>query len=324
MTDESSPDAISSSVQDAPERPATDRIVDALGVVDHAKRGLVIGVVLAIGVFGFFVVLPAIDPSRPAREESVVLYLALAFVVATSATLLVATALVVRTVAGRVMTYEKWVRRAAAIGAIGGGWWALTGFLAVGVRTGTVPGSVETVVLGTLPVPVLLLAAGTWAAIARSGTQAAGSAVPKTTTEPTSDGTHEVDHVAVRPRLGTLGGIVALVGVATIHAGTFLETAVFFGETAPTAFGPVIVGTATLAVGTAALASVVRTTVERTLLPVVSGALAGISVGFVLGSVVTGIAVLAPIAVSGCLGAAWLGLGIAVATDPGTYPERPL
>lgn len=314
-------------------------LVEALDVRTHVRRGLFVGVVLAVGVFGFFVVVPSLDPGQPVRQESAVLYLALAFVVATSATLLVASALVVRAVAGRVMAYETWVRRGALTGAVGGAWWMGTGALAVGVTTGTLPATVEPIVLGTLPLPVLLLAIGSWAVVARSGSPDTGSVTA--TASGVSDEndvapddalvagrqateTGAVDHVRARPRRATLGGIVALGGIGTLHVGTFLETATYLGETAPSVVGPVVVGTIALAAGTVALASAVRHSIASPMLTVAAGALAGVAAGFALGSALTGIAMLAPIAATGCLGVAWLALAAAVADAPGTYPDRPL
>lgn len=83
------------SEEDVPERPPTMRFLDALAVKRNALWGLLVGLGFAAAVYGFFVVLPALSPSIPARTESPLLFLMLAFVIATSTALLVAAALTV-------------------------------------------------------------------------------------------------------------------------------------------------------------------------------------------------------------------------------------
>jgi drug/metabolite transporter (DMT)-like permease len=296
---------------DRPDRAPVTGLVDALGVVDHAKRGLAVGVALAAAVFGFFVVLPLVDPGTPARPESPVLYVALAFVVATAATLLVASALAVRAVAGRVMDYAKWTRRGAVVAAVGGAWWAATGALAFAVTVDVAPASVEPLVLATLPLPVLVLAVGAWSALARTG----GTG---------GDGTAGFDHVRARPRIANAGAMLALVGIAAVHTATFLQTDAFLGAPPEnvTGAGFLVGGALALAFGTATLASVVhRTTTGRTL-TIAASALAGASLG--LAGLVATEPFLTPIALLVLPGLAWLALGVVVARDPGTYPERPI
>jgi hypothetical protein len=316
------PDGASAAAGDgsaaAPDRPPSLRFVDALGVRAHVRRGVAVGVVLAVGVFGFFVVWPAVDPTRPARQESPVLYAALAFVVATSATLLVASALAVRSVVARVMAYEKWVARASVGGALGGAWWAVTGALATAGAAGVAPTGVADVVRATLPLPVLLLAFGTWSALARTGIR------PATARPAAAAVTKEFDHVQARPRVATVGAVFALGGVVLLHAAAFLDTPTLVGTAPPALVGAFTLGAVALAVGTAALASALRQRTSGVVLPAAAGVLAGVGAGLGVGSALTGLAVLAPIGGACCLGVAWVALGVAVSRDPGTYPERPL
>ena len=303
-------------VDDRPERPPSARLIDVLGVVDHAKRGLAVGLALAAVVFGFFVVLPLVDPGTPARAESPVLYVALAFVVATAATLLVASALAVRAVAGRVMDYAKWTRRGAIVAAIGGAWWAVTGALALAVTADVAPAGVETVVLATLPLPVLVLAIGAWSALARVGAASADAAREST------DG--DIDHVLARPRLANAGAVTVLAGIAVVHTATFLQTDAFLGVTPDGLPGAVVLvgGGLTLAAGTAALAVAVHRTTGGGTLTVAASAFAGGALG--LAGVAAAEPLLTPVALLVLPGVAWLLLAVAVSRDPGTYPERPV
>jgi len=313
------------SVDDRPERPPVARLVDALGFVDHAKRGFVAGMALALGVFGFFVVLPAVDPGTPARTESVVLYVALAFVVATSGTLLVASALAVRAVAGRVMDYGKWVRRGGVVAAAGGAWWAFTGVLALAVGSGSAPAGVEALVLSMLPLPVLVLAVGAWAVLARTGALTTDSGDAPDSTDP-ADGTggDAFDHVLSRSRLANASGVLVLVGVAVVHVATFLQTDAFLGTTPTSAIGAtvVVLGGLALATGTATLAEFVRRTTTATPLPAIASALAGAAIALTALAPTTPL--LTPLAILVLPGLAWTALGVAVARDAGTYPERPV
>jgi hypothetical protein len=295
---------------DRPDRPPRARLVDAIGVIKHAKRGLVVGVALAAVVFGFFVLFPLVDPSTPSRPESAVLYVALAFVVATTATLLVASALAVRTVAGHVMDYEKWVRRSAIVAGVGGAWWALTGLLAIASATGTLSGSLEAFVVGTLPLPVLLLAAGAWSALARTGTPT--DAKSRSDPGAAADG---ADHVLARPRLANGGAVVALVGVTALHVATFVETDAFRLATAPALGDLLVLGSLALAGGAIALADALGRHTGVGTLAIVAG---------VLASAITTTPALAALGALVLPGLAWLALGVAIARDPGTYPERPV
>lgn len=318
-------------VDDRPERPSNRGLVETLGVVDHAKRGVAVGVALAVGVFAFFVVLPLVDPSTQARAESPVLYVALAFVVATSGTLLVASALAVRAVAGRVMAYEKWVRRAGTVAAVGGLWWAITGALAAGVGGDVLPASVESFVVATLPLPVLVLAVGAWSALARTGALAtdATDATDGTAGANAADGDEAraddaFDHVLARPRLANASAVVVLAGVAVVHVATFLQTAAFLGATPTSTTGAIglVLGGLALATGTGALAALVRRTTAGTALPTAASALAGAAMALTVLAPTTPL--LAPIALLVLPGLAWTALGIAIARDTGTYPERPI
>jgi hypothetical protein len=304
---------------DRPERPPSARLIDALGVVDHAKRGLAVGLALAVAVFGFFVVLPLVDPGTQARPESPVLYLALAFVVATTGTLLVASALAVRAVAGRVMDYAKWVRRGAIVTTVGGAWWAATGVLALAAPADVLPAGVDTVVVATLPLPVLVLAAGVWSAVARSGAATGAGDSPSDDADTTPG---DVDHVRARSRLANAGAIVALVGIGAIHTATFLQTDAFFGASPGNATGAAFLvgGALALAAGTGALALAVHRTIDATALSTGASAFAGASLG--LAVVVTMEPLLTPVALLVLPGVAWVLLGLALARDPGTYPER--
>jgi hypothetical protein len=303
-------------VDDRPERPPNQGLVETLGVVDHAKRGLAVGVALAVAVFAFFVVLPLVDPSTPARAESPVLYVALAFVVATSGTLLVASVLAIRAVTGRVMAYEKWVRRASVVGAGGGLWWAVTGALAAGVATDNLPASVEPFVLATLPLPVLVLAVGAWSALARTGG----------TDDDESEFARDdrFDHVLARPRAANAGLLLVLAGVVVVHVSTFLQTDAFLGNapTNATGAGAVVLGGIALAAGTATLAAVVRRTSHTSGLYTTAAALAGTAIP--LAPLAPTTPLLAPVALLALPGLAWLALGVAVTRDTGTYPERPV
>lgn len=314
-------DAEAAAVDDRPDRAPVAGLVDALGVVDHAKRGLAVGLALAVGVFGFFVVLPAVDPGTPARAESPILYLALAFVVATAATLLVASALAVRAVAGRVMDYAKWTRRGAILAAGGGAWWAVTGALALAVTAGVAPASVEPLVVATLPLPVLVLAVGAWSALARTGGTGGDGLDSPDAREDDTDG---VDHVLARPRAANAGAVLALAGVGVVHVATFLQTDAFLAATAPTATSPFTVGGVALAVGTATLAEALSRHADLETLTDGAGSLAAIAGGLVVAATVVGDAVVGALGALVALGVAWFLLGVAVARDPGTYPERPV
>jgi hypothetical protein len=260
-------------------------------------------------VFAFFVVLPLVDPSTPARAESPVLYVALAFVVATSATLLVASALAVRAVAGRVMAYEKWAGRGATVGAIGGFAWAVAGALALGLGTDVVvPASVEPVVLAALPLPVLLVVVGAWSALARTGA-----------IDDRGGRDEQFDHVLARPELANAGVVLAILGVGALHVATFLETGAFLGDPPATPASAATTGTVALAAGTAALAAALDRAVDGHARLVTATALATVG----------GVAALAVpsavgLAATVLLGLAWVVVGVTVAGDPGTYPERPV
>ncbi|WP_205254341.1 hypothetical protein [Halorubellus sp. JP-L1] len=307
---------------DRPDRPPSARLVDALGVVDHAKRGLAVGLALAAAVFGFFVGLPLVDPSTPARPESPLLYLALAFVAATAATLLVASALAVRAVAGRVMDYAKWTCRGALVGALGGAWWTATGALALASTAGVAPESIRALVTATLPLPVLVLAVGAWSALAR--TAGDGPDTSATTTEGTSADAEGFDHVLARPRTATAGAVLVLVGAGVLHVATFLETDAVLGASAPAPASLLVLGTLALAAGTAALADALARHSDLGSLAAASGALAGVAAGLTLAAAITGPPALAPLGALVLPGIAWLALGTAIARTPGTYPDRPV
>lgn len=71
----------------------TANFLAALNVRRNAALGLLAGLALAIAVYAYFVAIPVLVPAVPARERSPLLYLLLAFVVAVTAAMLVATAL---------------------------------------------------------------------------------------------------------------------------------------------------------------------------------------------------------------------------------------
>jgi hypothetical protein len=65
----------------------------ALNVRRNALLGAVAGFALAAAVYAYFVAIPVLVPAIPARDRSPLLFLLLAFVVAVTAAMLVATVL---------------------------------------------------------------------------------------------------------------------------------------------------------------------------------------------------------------------------------------
>jgi hypothetical protein len=71
----------------------TANFLAALNVRRNAVLGVLSGLVLAVAVYAYFVAIPVLVPAVPARDRSPLLYLLLAFVVAVTTAMLVATAL---------------------------------------------------------------------------------------------------------------------------------------------------------------------------------------------------------------------------------------
>lgn len=78
---------------DQPVASPTANFLAALNVRRNAVVGLLAGVALAVAVYAYFVAIPVLVPDVPARDRSPLLYLLLAFVVAATTAMLVATAL---------------------------------------------------------------------------------------------------------------------------------------------------------------------------------------------------------------------------------------
>lgn len=91
---------------DQPERPPVANFMAALQVRRNALLGGVSGLALAAAVYAYFVAIPVLVPAVPARDRSPLLFLLLAFVVAVTAAMLVATALTVVSAVRRVRELE--------------------------------------------------------------------------------------------------------------------------------------------------------------------------------------------------------------------------
>ncbi len=82
--------------EDAAGQPAsspTANFLAALNVRRNAVLGAGAGLALATAVYAYFVAIPVLIPTVPARDTSPLLFLLLAFVVAVTTAMLVATAL---------------------------------------------------------------------------------------------------------------------------------------------------------------------------------------------------------------------------------------
>lgn len=93
MSADPSDDPDRRAASDQPTGSPTANFLAALRVRRNAAIGLLSGVVLAVAVYAYFVAIPALVPAVPARGRSPLLYLLLAFVVAVTTAMLVATAL---------------------------------------------------------------------------------------------------------------------------------------------------------------------------------------------------------------------------------------
>jgi len=71
----------------------TANFLAALNVRRNAVRGAGAGLALATAVYAYFIAIPVLIPDVPARDTSPLLFLLLAFVVAVTTAMLVATAL---------------------------------------------------------------------------------------------------------------------------------------------------------------------------------------------------------------------------------------
>lgn len=220
MTDATEPAEADAPVDDRPDRPPLLRFFEALGVRRHARIGVVAGVVLAVGLYVFFVALPTVVPGVRGRTEPSLLFAVLGFVAAVATALFVTTALTVRTLARAVASPPKWVRRGGVLAAVGGLAWTagtLAGFTAV-----------ADAVRPWISVPVLLVFAGIWAG-----------------------------HTRIKRLDGPLdpvGTLLATVGAAGVHVAGILTPAPFLGGTVAPAPTPFVASVGTLAVGTVALA----------------------------------------------------------------------
>jgi len=146
-----------------PDSSPRSRFVRALGVPRNGKIGVALGVAFATAVYLLFVVwLPQSDRSSP-------LLIVLAFVIAVSTALLVATALTVRNVARMTADLPKWIRRGGVAGIVGGAAWVAASLPAVAVTAGAGVGDATLAVAGFLyPLPPLLILPAAWAVHARN------------------------------------------------------------------------------------------------------------------------------------------------------------
>jgi len=262
-----------------PGRPPLLRFFEALGFRHHARVGVVSGIVLAVGLYGFFVAGPSVVPGVRDRPESPLLFAVLGFVVAVATALFVTTVLTVRTLARAVASPPKWVRRGGALAATGGLLWT----------AGTLAGvaAAADAVRPWISVPVLLVVCGIWA-------------------------THTRIKRLDSP-LDRVGTVLATAGVAGVHVAALLEPAPFLGASIEPALTPFTGSVATLAVGTTLLAAVTRHELG-TLADAATGlsALGTLAVALALVDIVavSGAAAVVPLAL------AWVALGLALRGSP--------
>lgn len=251
---------------------------EALGVRRHARVGVVAGVVLAFALYVFFVALPTVVPGIRGRAESPLLFVVLGFVAAVATALFVATALTVRSLAGAVASFPKWVHRGGTLAALGGLLWTAA------TLAGAVP---VAAVRPWIAVPVLLVLPGVWAAHTR---------------------VKRLD----RP-LDRLGTVLATAGVGAVHVAALLEPEPFLGATVAPVLTPFVASVATLAVGTVALAGSARDELGALAdAAVVLAAVGALALAAPLsGSIsASGAVAVVPVAL------AWVALGVALRRSP--------
>ncbi|AQL42823.1 hypothetical protein BV210_08910 [Halorientalis sp. IM1011] len=136
---------------DRPERPGGKAaLVEALHVRAKARRGLVIGLVVTVAIFGFFVVIPGVD-------RSPLYYAALAFVLFLTTWMLAVATLVGRRALHLTATPAGIVRWSARGGVLAGVLWLLA---AADLALGGSPTGLTGVLLSTAPLIALF---GVWA-----------------------------------------------------------------------------------------------------------------------------------------------------------------
>lgn len=134
-----------------PDRPGgKTALVEALHVRAKARRGLVVGLVVTVAIFGFFVVIPGVD-------RSALYYAALAFVLFLTTWMLAVATLVGRRALHLTATPAGIVRWSARGGVLAGVLWLLA---AVDLALGGSPAGLTGLLLSTAPVVALF---GVWA-----------------------------------------------------------------------------------------------------------------------------------------------------------------
>jgi hypothetical protein len=266
-------------VDDRPGRPPLVRFFEALGVRSHARIGALSGLLLAVGLFGFFVVLPSVAPGVRGRTESPVLFLVLGFVVAVTTALFVTTVLTVRTLFQQVASPPKWVRRGGVVAAVGGAAWAVA--TVAGVAGVTDP------VRPWISVPVLLAVPGIWAVHTR---------VKRLDSD-----------------LDRLGTVAAVAGAVAVHGAAILEPGPFVGGPFEPALTPFTGSVATLAAGTLLLSLAARGELDASALVAVAlscASLLAVVAGLAAVAELSGAVAVVPLAL------AWTALGVGLWQSP--------
>ncbi|WP_435365036.1 DUF7536 family protein [Haloarchaeobius sp. DYHT-AS-18] len=208
--------------QDRPGRPPMVQFFAALGAGRNVKIGVASGLVLAFGLFVFFVAIPSIVADVRPRTGSPLLFVVLAFVVFVSTAMFVATVLTARNAVAEVMDPPKWVRRAGTVGALGGlVWVGLSGLAVLSETTSLVAAAPSG---ATLSAAALLFLPGIWAVYTRLK--------------------------FVAGDLGRLAVLTSVVGLGTVHVGALLTPEPVLSTTQVPLVTPFTTGLGLLLVGT--------------------------------------------------------------------------
>ncbi|WP_435347913.1 DUF7536 family protein [Haloarchaeobius sp. HRN-SO-5] len=276
--DDSEPVEAPHSADHRPGRPPLVRFFEALGVRRHARVGALSGLLLAVALFTFFVVLPSVVPGVRGRTESTFLFLVLGFVVAVTTALFVTTVLTVRTLFQQVASPPKWVRRGGIVATLGGVAWA--GATVAGVVVGDP-------LRPWLSVPVLLTIPGIWAVHTR---------------------VKRLDR-----DLDRVGTVVAVAGAVAVHGAAILDPDPFLGGTVAPVLTPFTASVGTLAAGTLALSLAASDELGAPALVAVvlsGGALAALGSGLAGVVAVSGAVAVVPLALG------WVALGVGLWQSP--------
>ncbi|WP_439027705.1 DUF7536 family protein [Haloarchaeobius sp. DT45] len=272
--------------EDRPGRPPMLQFFAALGAGRNVKIGVVSGIVLAFGLFVFFVAIPGLVADVRPRTDSPLLFVVLAFVVFVSTTMFVATVLTARNAVGAVMSPPKWVRRAGTVGALGGLVWLVLATLAVLAETTSLVSTAPAAT--TLSAAALLLLPGIWAVYTK------------------------VKFVA--GDLGRLAVLAAVVGLGATHVGALLTPDPVLSTTDLPIATPFAIGLGVLLVGTALFGVAARDELGGLAL-VAAAAFPVSAIGFAAVAVASVPAWVGLLTVSP-LGIAWLLLGKACHDSP--------